>query len=686
MPYWLIVFLSIARLVLFFVILFSWIGPKFLPHTKKLHGIDKMLYSWIGIGGTIILTIFILTILNLYDLISIFTVLVLIPILISFFKEWRSGTSLKSIFKVIENKIVANQVRVIESIKVFTYKGLKDRFSVKKEFSFYDNRYNIAAVVIGITSCIVRVIPVLNNAAPFSRAWYFELEEIKNIRLQEYFGEFPIPKGMHSLVTMFSSLTQVGPELALSLLGSLTSFLLTIIIYWVIREITKGKRLTAALFGATIFALIPTLLLPISLEAETGINSIQLALCFALPTAFIFVRNLRSVDKAPWFYVTMGITATALTDLFVLLVVLLPFLIYGLLGIPRKRFGINLIKVVTYLAIVFSVTLSPYIIHLLLNGQDINSFFELQLLDTLIFSYFPFLIIEIEALSSIYLYIAGGLFIIFLILHFVQKKDYFADELVYFAMFGSMAFLYSTHNNLSIPFIDLDQLNAFYAILISVLCGLVFYALYTIVEVVMSIRNRFVRYSQPVLLVLLIAGGLFLSGGVNTGKTLPQTLPNGFFESYYRIINERLPFTYATVSPPIDNTLSKNRHYFMNYDFFLESYANIDSLYQEYLELPKELRPDTANVPPASIFVFIQKPPYESIQQGILFDPGDLMQSLSNWISKYDSLPNREVLVYKETEDALIYEIINQKDESYIGDILMNIYPKEEGRAAKLFK
>lgn len=686
MPYWLIVFLSIARLVLFFVILFSWIGPKFLPHTKKLHGIDKMLYSWIGIGGTIILTIFILTILNLYDLISIFTVLVLIPILISFFKEWRSGTSLKSIFKVVENKIVANQVRVIESIKVFTYKGLKDRFSVKREFSFYDNRYNIAAVVIGITSCIVRVIPVLKNAAPFSRAWYFELEEIKNIRLQEYFGEFPVPKGMHSLVTMFSSLTQVGPELTLSLLGSLTSFLLTIIIYWVIREITKGKRLTAALFGATIFALIPTLLLPISLEAETGINSIQLALCFALPTAFIFVRNLRSVDKAPWFYVTMGIIATALTDIFVLLVVLLPFLVYGLLGIPRKRFGINLIKVVTYLAIVFSVTLSPYIIHLLLNGQDINSFFELQLLDTLIFSYFPFLIIEIEALSTIYLYIAGGLFIIFLILHFVQKKDYFADELVYFAMFGSMAFLYSTHNNLSIPFIDLDQLNAFYAILISVLCGLVFYALYTVIEVVMSIKNRFVRYSQPVLLVLLIAGGLFLSGGVNTGKTLPQTLPNGFFESYYKIINERLPFTYATVSPPIDNTLSKNRHYFMNYDFFLESYANIDSLYQEYLELPKELRPDTANVPPASIFVFIQKPPYESIQQGILFDPGDLMQSLSNWISKYDSLPNREVLVYKETEDALIYEIINQKDESYIGDILMNIYPKEEGRAAKLFK
>ncbi|HCT54859.1 MAG TPA: hypothetical protein DF712_20635 [Balneola sp.] len=686
MPYWLIVFLSIARLVLFFVILFSWIGPKFLPHTKKLHGIDKMLYSWIGIGGTIMVTIFVLTIMHMYDLISLFVVLVMIPILIAMFHEWRNGTSLTSIFKVIENKIVANQVRVIESIKVFTYQGLKERFVKKKEFSFYDNRFNISAVLLGITACIVRVIPVLNNAAPHSRSWYYELQEIKNIRLQQYFGELPIPKGMHSLVTMFSSLTQVGPELTLSLLGSLTSFLLTIIIYWLIREITKGKVLIAALFGAGIFALIPTLLLPITLEAETGINTVLLGLCFALPTAFIFVRNLRSVDKAPWFYVTMGIVATALTDLFVLGVVLLPFLIYGLLAIPRKRFAINLIKVVFYLFVVFILALSPYIIYLLIVEGDINSFFEIQLLNTLIFSYFPHLITDIESLSTIYLYITGALFLIFVIIHFVQKKEYFADELVFFTMFATVAFLYSKFNSLDMYYLDLDQVNAFYAILICVLFGLAFYAFYTIIEVSIGIKHRFFAYSQPVLLVVLIASGLFISGGVNVGKTLPQTLPNGFFEAYYRIINERLPYSYATVSPPIDNTLSMNRHYFMNYDFFLNSYGNIDSLYQKYLEIPKELRPDTVNIPPASIFVFVQKPPYESAQQGILFQPGELMESLESWIERFNSLPNREVLVYRETEDAVVYEIINQKDESYIGDILMNIYPKEEGRAAKLFK
>lgn len=686
MPYWLIIFLSVARLVLFFVILFSWIGPKFLPHTKKLHGIDKMLYSWIGIGGIIIVTIFLLTVLHLYDLISLFTVLVMIPVLISIYKEKKRGTSLKSIFKVLENRIVANQVRVIESIRVFTYKGLKERFMIPQKFSLFDNRFNIAAILIGITACIIRIVPVINNAAPYSRAWYFELDSIKNIRLQQYFGDLPIPKGMHSLVGMFSSLTQVGPELTLSLLGSLTSFLLTIIIFWIIKEITKGKRTTAALFGASIFAIIPTLLLPITLEAETGINTILLGLCFALPTAFIFIRNLRSIDKAPWFYVTMGVFATALTDTFVLLIVLLPFMIYGLLALPKKKFAINIIKVTSYLGMIFAISLSPYIIHLMINGNEIWPFFELELLDTLIFSYFPFLILDLESLSVIYLYITGGLFLIFSLLHFVQKKKDFSDELVFFAMFASVAFIFSSFNNLSLPLLDLDQLSAFYSILISVLAGLMFYALFTIIEVLLNVKHRFVGYAQPITLVILVTSSIFLAGGINTGTTLPQTLPNGFFEAYYRIINERLPYTYATVSPPIDNTLSKNRHFFMNYEFFLDNYSDIDSTYQEYLNLPKELRPDSVNIPPASIFVFLEKPPYKSIQQGILFEPRKVMEDLNNWISEFGKLPERQVLVYEETDDAIIYEIINQKDQSYIGDILMNIHPKEEGRAARLFK
>ncbi len=657
-----------------------------MKHVQKLNGVDKTLYSWVGIGGTLITTIFVLTTLHMYDLIGLIVVLVGIPIVRVIYKEKKEGTSVRYLFRVIENKIIAGHVRIIESIKSFTFKGLKERFTKKREFSLFDNRFNIAAVVVGITACIIRVIPVIQNAAPFSRGWYFELEAVKNIRLQQYFTGLPEAKGMHSLIAMFSSLTQVGPELTLGLLGSLTSFLLTIIIFWIIREITKGERLNAAIFGASIFAIFPTLFLPISLEAENGTNSISLGLCFALPTAFIFIRNLKSIDKAPWFYVTMGTIATGLTNIFVLLVVLLPFLIYGMLAIPRRKFAINFIKVFTYLVGVFAIVLSPYLVYLWMNDLSLVRFIESQLLSSLIFSYFPYLIADLEYLSEIYFWTTTVLFLIFLGLYFKEKKERFENQLVFFFMLATVSFLYTPYNNLELTLLDFDQLNVFYSIILSVLGGLVFYAIFTIIEMIVKSRGYVLEYVQSASLMLVVGGALFFSGGVHTATILPQTLPNGFFESYYRIINERLPYTYATVSPPIDDVLSQNRHFYMNYEFFLESYGEIDSLYQDYLEIPEEARPDTVNIPPASIFIFVQKPPYNTIQQGILFESGDLMKELENWIVRFNDLPERDVIVYNETDDAIIYEIINREDQSEVGDILMNIYPRKEGRAAKLFK
>ena len=163
-------------------------------------------------------------------------------------------------------------------------------------------------------------------------------------------------------------------------------------------------------------------------------------------------------------------------------------------------------------------------------------------------------------------------------------------------------------------------------------------------------------------------------------------MPEGFFNAYYNIIHDRLPYTYATVSPPIDDALAQNRHYFMNYEFFLNSYSEIDEEYNQYLEVPEELRSDSVSIPPASIFVFVQKPPYTSIQQGILYDSQRLMAQLDDWVLNYRSMDGREVVIYYEDDSARIYELINRRGESSLNKILMNVYPKKEGRAADLFK
>ena len=241
--------------------------------------------------------------LHLYDFISLLACLLLFPILAYIYKEVRNGVKLSSVVRVIENRVLKIHVEFIETLTTKKKKTIRDRVSELPKFSILDNKFTITAVFIGITAAIIRLIPVFKNSAPYSRSWYFELNSIKNIPLQNYFGDIPNPKGMHSLVQVFSTLTQVSPEMILKILGSLISFFLAMLIFWMIRDLTRGKNPIAALFGMSVYALIPTLVLPVSLDIEGATSSLSLAICFALPTAVLFLRNLRSIEKAPWSYV-----------------------------------------------------------------------------------------------------------------------------------------------------------------------------------------------------------------------------------------------------------------------------------------------------------------------------------------------------------------------------------------------
>lgn len=685
MPYYLHVLFDSLRLVFCFIFIFGWLGPKFLPHARKLNGIDRFIYSCLGLGGLIIVATFVLTMLNVYDFISLFVCLIILPFFIELYNEYRSGTPFLKVFRVLENRLVARTVRFIENTKRLSLTSIREKYLKKPEFSFSTSRHLIAAIIIGACAGIIRIIPVIQSSAPFSRSWYFELEAVKNLRLQQYFGDIPMPKGMHSIVQLFSTITQVTPEMILHILGGLISFYLAILIYWIIRELTKGKRKVSALFGMGIYAFLPTLLLPVSLNIEGESNALKLALCFALPTAFVFLRNIRMKEKAPWFYVSIGVLATGLINVFVLVFILLPFLLFGLFTIPRRFFLRSFTRLFIYVGLIYIIALSPYLLYLLFKGIDITAFFELQFYNTFIFSYFPNLITDIEILALYYLGI--GVFVLagFIINHFVKREKHLGDIAIFLIMFCCVSFLYTPYFNFSFLIIDPDQLNSFYGVIIPVVYGLSFYAIFAFAEYVLRLKESISNQSQPVLMVLLISGALVWTGGIRISNDLPQTLPNGFFNAYYNIVNERLPYSYSTVGPEIDRTLAMNRHYFMNYKFFLENYAAIDSSYQQYLSVPIEQR-EREEVPPASIFLFVEKPPYNFIQQGILYESSTVMKDIEQWLISFQQLDNRTVKVYYESEDAIVYEIVNRKDESDLINILLNTQPKDDAFGSSIFK
>lgn len=676
---------SVIRLTISFLFVFGLVTPLFFEHAGKKKGIDRIVFSWVGLGGLIIIGTFILVNLHIYDFISILFCLLMLPLLVHFFKRTWEGNTITDIFNTAENRIVANHVLFIEKIKNLTWAGIKGRFLKKPSYK-PENPYTFAAIAIGVLASVLRIIPSIQNSAPFSRVWYFELDAVKRLSLQEYFTGYPVPKGMHSIINFFSTITQVSPEMILHIIGALISFFLAIIIFWVMRDLTKEKHLSAALLSSLIYAVFPTLFLPVSMELESELTSLSFSLCFALPTMLFYLRNIRSGGKTPWFYIFMGIVATGLSNIFVLVMVLFPFMLIGILSIPTRNFIKRSGKVLLYLSIIYAVTLAPYILYCLSSGLSINTFFQDQLFNTQVFSFTTSLIMPIEELSLIYLYAGLGLFAAFIIRLFVQKKKRIGDELVFLLLFICVSYLYTPFFDYQYIYIDPDQLNSFYGILICIFFGLSLHSIFVFLEWVIKPIQKITPYVMPILTMGIVVFLYAYQGGLRTSRLLPKTEPNGFFSAYYNIINERVPYTYATVGPELDRELATNRHYFMNYQFFLNNYGAIDSLYQQYLTFPDDQRPEVQEVPPASIFLFVEKPPYGSIQQGILYDAQRTMRDMEQWLVTFRQLEGRNIKVYHETEEAIVYEIINRDDESTISGVLKNIYPNEEGRAARLFK
>lgn len=674
---------SVIRLTVSFLFVFGFVTPLFFTHLRKKSGIDRIVFSWVGLGGLLIIGVFVLVTLHIYDFISILFCLLMLPFLIHFFKRKWDGESVIDIFNMAEHRLVANHVLFFEKIKGLTFQQLKDKIFKKKKFTI-ENPYMITALIIGIAGSVLRIIPSIENSSPFSRVWYYELDAVKGLSLQQYFDGYPAPKGMHSIIHLFSTITQVSPEMILHLMGGLISFFLAIIIFWLIRDITRGKHQAAAVFGTMVYAIFPTLFLPVSMELESEMTALAMALCFALPTMTFYLRNIRSGGKTPWFYIIMGVAATGFTDIFVLLMVLLPFMLLGLISIPKKKFAKNFTKTFLYLMAVFTFTLSPYIIYCVFHSINVSTFFQDQLFNTQVFSFAPKLLMPIDDLSQLYIIIAVVLLVGYLIRFFVQSRKRIGDTIIFISFFIIISYIYTPYFEYQYVLIDPDQLNSFYGVMICIFAGLFMYSILIFLEWAVSFTQKITPYIAPALTAGFAVWFLILQGGFEISRILPQTQPNGFFDAYYNIINERIPYTYATVGPDLDNELAKNRHYFMNYDFFLDNYGAIDSLYQQYLTVPNDQRPEEQAVPPASIFLFVEKPPYGSIQQGILYDAQGVMRDLEQWLASFRQLEGRKVNIYHETEGTIVYEIINRESESTITGVLRNIYPKEEGRAAKL--
>lgn len=671
LPFELQALFAAIRIVLTFGLLFGLVAPLFLSHTRDLPSIEKLIYSWVGLGGVIIFSVFVLTVCNIYDFISVAVTLLLIIVILKIKRS--EASSIQSFLQQWELKTLVRQIKVIESEDKSYWSIIKSRFTRAFNIDYREGAQWFLIFSIAIAGGVIRMLPALENAAPFNRGWFEQLNRVKELRLQEYFTEFPSPGGMHSLVSIFSMLTQVSPEMILHLLGSLSSFFLCIIVYWTARDITKNKYPIAPILGMSVYAIVPLLFLPVSLDQQVQANSLDLALCFAVPTFTIFMRNLRSKYKSPWFYVLSGFLATAFINLFVAFIILLPLLFLGLLSLPRRNYFQSFYKVTLYLISLSLLVIVPFLVVGYAEGVEFRTFLMAQLYDIQAYSYFPLLIMPIGELSTLYLYISAGLMAYFIIDYFASGQKFIRDEIAFLLVFAIIAVRYTPLLDIGQLFwIDTDQLSEFYAIMIGIFVSISFSVMLEIFDRLTPISEKTMYGISWVVLIITIPALIFMQGGFRLSRALPSTVPNGFFEAYYQIINERLPYSYATVGPDVQRIQAKNRHFYMDYEYFLDEYGAIDAEYREQLQTET-----VEDVPPASIFIFAEKAPYGAIQQGILYDSQSVMRDIDQWITEFRELPNRTVKVFYEGPSTIVYEIVNRSTESRVSDILYHIYPDE---------
>jgi len=676
------VIFAALRILFWYVLLFGVLSPIFLPGIQNLNSIKRLIYSWVGMGGILLVGILGLTLFDLYDYIGLLALLVTIPLLRLWYRSDKNkGTS--EYLHNIENRFIVWQVRAIESAT----QGRTRRWLRKKSEDLENAiasikegvSWNFIVICVAVVGSLIRLIPALRNAAPFSNNSLYILSRIKDIGIQNFWGQTPEPAGAYAIINLFSLLSQVKPEMVIHLFGALISFLLSITIYWSIDTILDGKSPFAALFGMTLFVLFSTTLMPISLGQQITADGLYLALIFGLPTIIIYGQYLYTNSTNLIYLVFWGLIATGLMNLFVYLVIVLPLLIiewlYFVPGFNLKSW-ISKSSVIWSNVLVLGIIYSIPIIYRSLSPID---FIKAQLLNTNAFVFKPNLVFSIGKLAT-FCAVASGLLLLIYSIEWFLKKGSGSAKYVFILFFLLVTALYIPPLQSEALWVDYGQLNPFYAVLIAIFGGLVFA---TLVNWIRKLFNepKVGFWASGAFFCVTIGSLIWLQGGIKTHNELPDIEPDGFYRAYYRIIQNRLPWTYSIVAPDADQSLSKNRHYFMDYDYFLSSYSKIDSLYQVKLRKEKHKKTlsakEAALLPSASIFVFVAKPPYNDIRLSVNFNPAKVMPKVKHWLENYRKKPGRKLNIYYESPDAIVYEIDNQSDKSRVHDLLYDINPSD---------
>jgi len=143
---------------------------------------------------------------------------------------------------------------------------------------------------------------------------------------------------------------------------------------------------------------------------------------------------------------------------------------------------------------------------------------------------------------------------------------------------------------------------------------------------------------------------------------------NVVFKAYSKIQSQNLPYSYAVVNALPYFSFSRNSHYYYNYDYFNNTYIELDRRFNRYKNNLEYLQNNPDIILPETMYVFV----YKDIQEANQAKKAIVEKQRNLTLERLELLKmkGRDVDVYYEDETLEVYQIENRERASNINELL----------------
>ena len=643
----------------FIVLFLFYLNRKFVNVTQHVNFLDFIILNWFRYTSLLLIVIFALVELNAYNLFNCFFILVfLIGIDIIGIENLKNP---RNFFHTNIKATLLTFLRNVENKKSFWY-----WFSINPSKKSKKNTSNtlilILTIIIGGITFISRYYFIIYDNYSLSDSWIYDLNKAIEFDHQLWFNFDLAPVGEFGLINFYSKITDVTPEIALQVISILESTLLAMIIFWSINKLTPSKFL-APIIASFSFALV-YVLTPLNVYFLFKANPTFMALTFALPVFTYYLKpDLLKINRISYFIsFILAFVAVGLIDFFTFCILIPPFLILGLMITNYKYKRTNLLALLSF-AIASGVLFIIYYLACDEQQVDFAEFFQNNLLSVSSYTYVPQLIFPYAEIIKYAQYSTFvGLLLVFL-LAFINKENW-RPTIIFFIYFNFLIVLTYVKSE----WIDIDMLNNSLSIFLPVILGLNAAIVIRILNFILHPLQKFVWITAPVLIVSLIYASIYYQEKNINSLKVSDEIPKQILDAYDKIGQTYFPYSYTVVNDPAAQVISTNKHFFMNYDFFLSEYTNIDEINTKHLKDPTFLIKNPQYSISKSILVFVINDKTKD-ENNIFSLNKHLKTTLINEL-KLLRKRGRKINLFYESKILNVYEIVNEPRESKISDLI----------------